>query len=105
MLQGFHHAALSTPGLDRLVAFYRSLCGGHPGIFDFSSPESRPGDPDGNIIELLEFGPSGRASRCSLPRSTGRGKAAFSTGCYHAALPLMGLDAWHAGAAAVFADT
>lgn len=59
MLQGFHHAALSTPGLDRLVAFYRSLCGGHPGIFDFSSPESRPGDPDGNIIELLEFGPSG----------------------------------------------
>jgi len=76
MLQGFHHAALS-----------------------------RPGDPDGNIIELLEFGPSGRASRCSLPRSTGRGKAAFSTGCYHAALPLMGLDAWHAGAAAVFADT
>lgn len=146
MLQGFHHAALSTPDLDRLVAFYRSLFGckvvrefgwpagvpeadaltglegsaaravmlelggSHLEIFEFSSPEPRPGDPDrpacdhgishicvqvrdshaeyqrlktagmrfhapplpqdggyvtygrdpdGNIIELLEFGPTG----------------------------------------------
>lgn len=146
MLKGFHHAAISTPDLDRAVRFYRDLFGcrvvrefGWPAgvagadavtalknsaaravmlrmgdsyleIFEFSSPMPRPADPDrpacdhgithicmevrdstaeynrlkaagmrfhappvaqdggfitygrdpdGNIIELLEFGPQG----------------------------------------------
>jgi len=82
MLRGFHHAAISTPDLDRLVRFYRELFGctvvrefGWPAgipeadaltglvnsaaravmlklgdsyleIFEFSSPKPRPGDPD-----------------------------------------------------------
>ncbi len=82
MLKGFHHAALSTPDLDRSVAFYRQLFGcevvrefgwpagvpaadavtglsnsaaravmlrlgeSHLEIFEFSSPAAKPGDPD-----------------------------------------------------------
>jgi glyoxylase I family protein len=82
MLKGFHHAAISTPDLDRLVRFYRELFGcevvrefGWPAgipeadaltglqnsaaravmlkladsyleIFEFSSPAPKPGDPD-----------------------------------------------------------
>lgn len=82
MLKGFHHAAISTPDLDRSLRFYRELFGctvvrefGWPAgipeadaltglrnssaravmlrlgdsyleIFEFSSPTPRPGDPD-----------------------------------------------------------
>lgn len=82
MLMGFHHAAISTPDLDRSVRFYRELFGctvvrefGWPAgipeadaltgltnsaaravmlklgesyleIFEFSSPAPKPGDPD-----------------------------------------------------------
>jgi len=82
MLKGFHHAAISTPDLDRAVCFYRELFGctvvrefGWPAgipeadaltglrhsaaravmlklgdsyleIFEFSSPTPKPGDPD-----------------------------------------------------------
>jgi len=81
MLRGFHHAAISTPDLERSVRFYRELFGcsvvrefgwpagipeadaltglqnsaaravmlklgdSHLEIFEFSSPEPRPGDP------------------------------------------------------------
>lgn len=82
MLKGFHHAAISTPDLDRALGFYRDLLGAevvrefgwprgvaaadavtglrdsaaravmlrlggsHLEIFQFSSPPPRPGDPD-----------------------------------------------------------
>lgn len=82
MLKGFHHAAISTPDLERSVRFYRELFGctvvrefGWPAgipeadaltglrnssakavmlklgdsfleIFEFSSPTPKPGDPD-----------------------------------------------------------
>lgn len=82
MLRGFHHAAISTPDLERSVRFYRELFGctvlrefgwpagipaadaltglrnsaaravmlklgdSHLEIFEFSSPTPKPGDPD-----------------------------------------------------------
>ena len=82
MLKGFHHAAISTPDLDRSVRFYQELFGctvvrefgwpagvpeadaltglrnsaaravmlklgdSHLEIFEFSSPAPKPGDPD-----------------------------------------------------------
>jgi catechol 2,3-dioxygenase-like lactoylglutathione lyase family enzyme len=82
MLRGFHHAAISTPNLERSVRFYKELFGctvvrefGWPAgipeadaltglrnsaakavmlklgdsyleIFEFSSPAPKPGDPD-----------------------------------------------------------
>jgi glyoxylase I family protein len=82
MLKAFHHAAISTPDLDRAVRFYKELFGctvvrefgwpagirsadaltglknsaaravmlrlgdSHLEIFEFSSPAPKPGDPD-----------------------------------------------------------
>jgi catechol 2,3-dioxygenase-like lactoylglutathione lyase family enzyme len=68
VILGIHHTALSTRGLARLVAFYRDLekeverlAGA--GMRFLSGPvEQTPEvsncygrDPDGNLIELIEF--------------------------------------------------
>ena len=37
---GFHHTAISTPNLERLVTFYRDCFGFEP-VFEFSSPTLR----------------------------------------------------------------
>ena len=47
---GFHHTAISTPNLERLVGFYRDCFGFEP-VFEFSSPKPKPQDPDRPVID------------------------------------------------------
>jgi catechol 2,3-dioxygenase-like lactoylglutathione lyase family enzyme len=47
---GFHHAAISTANLERLVAFYRDCFGFEP-VFEFSSPTPKPQDLDRPVID------------------------------------------------------
>jgi len=63
MITGFHHAGISTPDLDRAVAFYCDHLGFEViqrQVLEFESPEPAPPDPNRRVCE------SGIAHMCFL---------------------------------------
>ena len=94
MLVGIHHTAISTPNLDRSVAFYRDLFGFEP-AFDFSwdgsnedfkrthaEPETAGRvvmlEREGARLEIFEYAVPKPAPLLSVPRNVDHGLCHFS---------------------------
>lgn len=105
MIKGFHHAALSTPDLDRCVAFYRDLLGCEV-AWEFGWPAGSPDADDitglrdsaaravmlklgGSFLEVFEFGSPAAPEREGL-------RPVHAHGITHVAVEVKNLQAEYA---------